>query len=81
MGLRIFRALVGVFGLIMLRASFQPGFEYLIAGDGASLAPFAWRLLTGLLALVVFFQLRSRINEWYLSTGAPSAPLRAIWNL
>jgi len=79
--IRVIRALVGLFGLIMLKASLQPGFEYFGEGETASFVTFAWRCLTGVAALVAFFRIRTNINRAYIARGNAAAPLRSVWRL
>lgn len=79
--LRILRALLGVLGLIMLKASIQPGFEYFIDGEAGALTTLAGRLLVGVLAIALFDWLRTYINDAYIARGLGSGPLRAIWTL
>jgi hypothetical protein len=81
LALRILRALLGVFGLIMLKASLQPGYEYFIEGEATSFVTMAWRLFAGVVAIAFFFRLRSHINKAYVTAGAEIAPLRALWSL
>jgi hypothetical protein len=72
---RVLRALMGVFALIMLKASYQPGFEYFSEGDSNALVTFAWRFLVGVGALTAFLSVRSSINHAYVARGsAGSAP-------
>jgi len=81
MAVRVLRALLGVFALIMLKASYQPGFEYFSEGDTTALATFAWRFVVGVGALIAFFSVRSSINQAYVARGSAAAPLRSVWSL
>jgi hypothetical protein len=81
MTIRIVRALIGLFALIMLKASLQPGFDYFVEGDSASFVTFAWRFLTSVAAFVAFFRIRTNINQAYIARGSAAAPLRSVWSL
>lgn len=80
MAVRVIRALVGVFALIMLKATLKPGYEY-FAGDESMLITFAWRSLAGVAAIITFFHLRTHINRAYVAGGTPVAPLRSVLSL
>jgi hypothetical protein len=79
--LRIVRALVGVFAMIMAKAS-VPAAVTLLAGERSSLDTVLLRTTLALLGFVVFFKLRESINASHAFAYRDARPLLpTVWSL
>jgi hypothetical protein len=79
--LRVVRAVVGVFAMIMLKACTQPAVA-LLAGESEAVGTLSWRGALAFLGFVLFVRLRDLINQSHSVVAGSSSPLlRSVWSL
>ena len=64
--LRILRGIIGVFTLALIKASYQPGFEFLLEGNIDNLKLFLFRCACSILGFLLFSHLRNEINSLHI---------------